>query len=121
MAPFLVPKGPLSYTFWRNYRAPFRDLDSLGPEYCSGALLCPFWPLFWTQKGIYHIQWECIGPKCTQGSFWGPFEAILGHFGVIKEENLDPENHSGAVLSVFRPLFWAQKGLYHIQWECIGP
>ena len=45
----------------------------------------------------------------------------MGHFGAIKEENLDPENHSGAVLSVFWPLFWAQKGLYHIQWECIGP
>ena len=45
----------------------------------------------------------------------------MGHFGAIKEENLDPKNHSGAVLSVFRPLFWAQKGLYHIQWECIGP
>ena len=33
----------------------------------------------------------------------------MGHFGAIKEENLDPENHSGAILSVFGPFFGPQR------------
>ena len=40
-----------------------------------------------------------------------PFWAILGHCGAIEGENMDPENHSGAVLSVFWPLFWPQMAL----------
>ena len=49
------------------------------------------------------------------------FGAIGGHFGAIQEGKLDPENHSGAVLSVFWSLFGAPKGLYHILKECVGP
>ena len=36
-------------------------------------------------------------------------------------KKLDPENHSGAVLSVFWSLFGAPKATYHILEECVGP
>ena len=51
----------------------------------------------------------------------GPLGAILGNLGAIQEEKRHPQNHSGAVLSVFWPLFWVPKDLYHILGQCVGP
>ena len=52
--------------FWRDYRAPFRDLDSLGPELCSGALLFPNDQLQNSDPRRNHLFQHL--KRCAQGS-----------------------------------------------------
>ena len=60
--------------------APFRDIDSLGPEYCSGAVLSLFWPLFGPQRTQILFNDPEYDPSLLGVAFEGHLGAILGQY-----------------------------------------
>merc|ERR1711940_375778 len=97
--------------------APMR---ALGPDK-FGPILELISPLFLAKKGPKWSQILCRDPEhdpsVLRVAVWGHW----GQLGAIQEEKRHPQTHSGAVLSVFWPLFWVSKDLYHILGQCVGP